>query len=144
MPTISLRPATHDDRATVERIYFETQRWIIEELFGWRGEAIERGKFADFYDEANTKIIVVGGESAGWVTVKQASDISVDSLYLGSAFQRKGIGSILLRLIIEQAQESKLTLRINTAKVNPARALYERLGFVLVSEDAFKVYFELK
>lgn len=40
------RSATTEDRLFVESIYFETQRWIIETLFGWRGDEFERSKFA--------------------------------------------------------------------------------------------------
>ena len=40
-----LRPATSDDVPFIESVYFETQRSIIESLFGWRGDEVEREKF---------------------------------------------------------------------------------------------------
>jgi hypothetical protein len=52
---IIFRAATSTDRAFVESVYFATQRWLIEELFGWRGDDVERTKFAEFYDEQNTE-----------------------------------------------------------------------------------------
>ena len=56
-PAFTFRLASEADRAFVEDVYFGTQRWIIEELFGWRGDDVERAKFAEFYDESRTRII---------------------------------------------------------------------------------------
>lgn len=47
---ILLRGATPDDRAFVEQVYFEPQRWLVEKLFGWRGDDVERAKFDESYD----------------------------------------------------------------------------------------------
>lgn len=137
---ISLRQATADDRPFVERIYFETQRYLIDELFGWKGEAIERASFAEFYDEVNTSIVVVDWKDAGWLTVQRGADLHVESIYLAPGYQRRGIGSKLLRDLISEADAAARSIRIETAKINPARILYERLGFVVVSEDGHKVF----
>lgn len=106
------------------RVYFETQRWLIEALFGWRGEDAERAKFVEFYDEANTQIV------------------EVDSIYLAADWQRAGIGTYLLQQIIAEADAAAMPVRLSTAKINPARSLYERLGFRVVEESEFKVYME--
>ena len=135
---ISLQPASAHDRPFVERIYFETQRYLIEELFGWKGETIERASFANFYDEVDTSIVVVDREDAGWLTVQRGDDIHVESIYIAAHYQRRGIGSRLLRDLISEADAAAVTIRIETAKINPARKLYERFGFVVVSEAVIK------
>lgn len=140
-----LRAATPADRAFVERVYFETQRWLIEKLFGWRGDAVERAKFDEFYDEQQTHIVQDGGRDVGWLTVLREPDrIEIDSLYIAPEQQNGGLGTFLLQQLIAESEESQKSLTLSTAKINPARRLYERLGFVAVGESEFKVYMERK
>ncbi len=139
---IALRPALAGDRAFVERVYFETQRWLIEALFGWRGDDVESEQFAEQYDASNTSIVVVDGEDGGWLTVQRSDDIYLHSIYLAPKHHRRGIGTHLLQQLLDEARELDLALRLDTARINPARRLYERLGFTVVREDRFKVYME--
>ncbi len=131
---------TDADRPFVEAVFFETQRWIIEALFGWRGDEVERATFVASYDAENTSIVVVDGADAGWVTVQRDLEIRVDAIYLTAAWQRRGIGTAVLRRVFADADEAGVTVRLSTAKINPARRLYERLGFADVYEDDTKVY----
>jgi GNAT superfamily N-acetyltransferase len=139
---ISLRPARDGDRDFVERVYFETQRWLIEALFGWSDDETERANFADSYDAANTQIITVDNEDAGWLTVQRGRDLNLDSIYLAPQQQRRGVGTILIQRLIDEADRSGMLVRLSTAKINPARQLYERLGFVVVGEGPYKVHME--
>jgi GNAT superfamily N-acetyltransferase len=139
---VVLRTAADEDIAFIQGVFFETQRWIIEALFGWRGDDIEIAKFLDSYDSINTSIIVLHGENAGWLTVQRGEDIHLESLYLASTMQGRGIGTSLLRGLIDEATSTGKPLRLSTAKINPARRLYERLGFLDVTEDGYKVYME--
>lgn len=140
---IELRPATADDRAFVERTYFDTQRWLIEALFGWRGDDAERAKFAEHYNAASTRIIVLNGQDVGWITVEHPFEcLDLEGIYIVPSQQRRGIGSALIRSLIADANARGVLLRLSTAKINPARKLYERLGFVVASEDRYKVYME--
>ncbi len=140
---MALRKAASADRAFVERVYFDTQRHIIEALFGWRGDDVERSKFAESYDMTGSAIILVEGEEAGWFTVQRLPDhIHLDAIYLREEWQRQGIGSRIIRGLIREAADARVPLRLSTAKINEARRLYERLGFEAVREDDFKVYME--
>jgi GNAT superfamily N-acetyltransferase len=141
-PDISLKPATAEDQPFVESVYFETQRWIIEELFGWRGHEFEHAKFrSEFYRERNSSVILVDNETIGWIAVKRnGKAIHLDGIYLSSKAQRKGIGTALLRGLTSEAMKTGLPLTLRTAKINPATALYERLGFTRTVEDGRRVY----
>ena len=140
---ITLRAATAADRPFVERVYFQTQRWLIEKLFGWHGDDAERAKFNQFYDAEHTCIVNAGGEDLGWLTVLRQHDrIEIDSIYIAPERQNQGLGTFLLQQLIAEADESGKNVTLSTAKINPARRLYERLGFVTVGESEFKVYME--
>lgn len=140
---VSFRAVSAADEPFVESVYFETQRWIIEALFGWRGDDAEREKFRESYDADNTTIILVGGVAFGWWTVRRsATQMNLDALYLLASYQGHGIGSNLIWELIAEADKARVPIRLSTAKINPARRLYARLGFSLTHEDQFKAYFE--
>ncbi len=140
---ISCKPVSVSDEPFVETVYFETHRWIIEELFGWRGDDIEREKFRESYDAQNTNIILAAGIPIGWWTVQRGPDaIHLEAIYLLAAHQGHGVGTRLIRNILAEAQEAGIPVRLSTAKINPARELYTRLGFSLTHEDRYKAYFE--
>jgi ribosomal protein S18 acetylase RimI-like enzyme len=141
---VRLRDATVADRTFIERVYFETQRWLIEALFGWRGDDFEGAKFAEFYPRSDEmQIIVADGRDAGWLLVhRNEKEIEIDGIYIDTAHQRSGVGTYLIRELMGEAACAGLPLRLSTAKINPARYLYQRLGFVVTHEDRFKVYME--
>ena len=112
-------------------------------MFGWRGDEVERAKLAETYDIAATSIIIFGGRDIGWMAVQRRRDhIELEHLYLEPSHQSRGIGSAILRSLIAEGDACRLPLRLATAKMNPARRLYERLGFIEVDADDFKVYLE--
>ena len=143
---VTLRAAVPlPDRAFIEAVYFETQRWIIERLFGWRGYEVERAKFEESYSERESEIVVLDGGDVGWLSVRRdATAIDIDAIYLLPAAQKRGIGTALVREVIGEARASGLPLTVSTAKINPARSLYERLGFVATHESEFKVFMEIR
>ena len=48
--------------------------------------------------------------------------------------QGAGIGSQIIRSLVAEAKSAGAKLRLGVLKANPARRLYERLGFVVVGE----------
>jgi ribosomal protein S18 acetylase RimI-like enzyme len=140
---IALRAATASDTYFAERVYFETQRWIIERLFGRRGDEIERATFLLHYAPERAHVIVADDQDAGFIQVLQTySYIELEDIYITAAFQRQGIGTAIISRLAASASAEGKPLRLSTAKINPARALYERLGFYVTGEDQYKVYME--
>lgn len=141
---VTLRPATASDREFVESVYFETQRWIIERLFGWRGDDMEHRKFEEGYVEERSEIIAVDGVDIGWLSVdREDTSIELEAIYLLRVAQNQGVGTTLIQAVVEEARAKRVPLTISTAKINPARSLYERLGFVVTAESEFKVFMVL-
>ncbi|HEY3675217.1 MAG TPA: GNAT family N-acetyltransferase [Candidatus Tumulicola sp.] len=141
---VSYRPAVASDRAFIESLYFETQRWIIERLFGWRGDDVERQKFDAFYNELSTRVISLEGEDAGWISVTSGDrDVVIEQIYLLPRVQNKGVGSHIISNIIGEARAAGRRVALSTAKINPAIRLYERLGFRKYGENEFKIFMEV-
>jgi ribosomal protein S18 acetylase RimI-like enzyme len=79
------------------------------------------------------------------MTVVRSGDaIELDGIYILPQFQRLGFGTALIRGLMLQASLEGKPLRLSTAKINPARALYRRLAFQETKEDRYKVYMEYR
>jgi ribosomal protein S18 acetylase RimI-like enzyme len=59
----------------------------------------------------------------------------VVQLQIAPALQGRGIGERALRTVLRDADAATLPVTLKVLKGNPARRLYERLGFEVVSED---------
>lgn len=85
---VTLRPATVPDRPFVKDVYFETQREVIGQLFGRRGAERETWWFNCFYREASTRIILVAGQEAGFVTLlRDAGTTDIQCFFVRSEYQ---------------------------------------------------------
>jgi GNAT superfamily N-acetyltransferase len=61
--------------------------------------------------------------------------IFLGQLYLSERFQRRGIGSRVLLMLIDEAERAQKALALDVVKVNPARGVYERLGFAVIHDE---------
>jgi ribosomal protein S18 acetylase RimI-like enzyme len=138
-PVISLRPATAADRDFLRDLYAGTRAGELA-LVPWDSAAkrtfVEHQFHAQdvhyrrYYAEATFAVVEVAGERAGRLYVDRGEDdIRVMDITLLPAFRGLGVGTQLLRTLIDEAQASGRTASIQVAHANPARALYARLGF---------------
>ncbi len=61
-------------------------------------------------------------------------------IYVVPSMQRKGIGSGVIQALLQLGRQKSQPVTLAVMKINPARALYERLGFRTTHEDEYKVY----
>lgn len=81
------------------------------------------------------QVVEVEGQAAGILKVtRDGLDWHVVQLQLLPALQSRGIGRRLLEGVIADARSAGACLRLQVLRANPARRLYERLGFVVTSE----------
>lgn len=140
MPPVALRPARPADLTFCRRVEHETMRWIVEQLFGWdQDQQVE--KFARKWNVDEVRIIAVATEDAGWLQTALVDDaVFLKEIYLGQPFQRQGIGTRVMQIVMEEARRQSKAVMLGVVKINPARHLYERLGFRTTGEDHYKFY----
>lgn len=137
--SIALRPALSDDFEYCKRIYFTEMEWIIEKLH--LNPASQTATFQQYWDATQVRIITVDGADVGWMqTITQNNETFLAQLFVDRDFQRRGIGTEVMRRLINEAQQCRQAIRLNVVKVNPCVRLYERLGFRVVEEDDRKFY----
>jgi GNAT superfamily N-acetyltransferase len=136
-----LRPAGEDDRSFLLSVYASTRE---EELAAMPWSDAERRAFVAFqfdaqdaayrdYPDATFSVVEVGGEPAGRLYVARwAREIRIVDVALLPAFRGRGVGTALLSALVQESEASGRPLTIHVEAENPARRLYERMGFRVV------------
>ena len=152
MTGIGLRPVTGGDRAFLVELYRSVREpelahlpWddaaksaFVEQQFTAQDEHYRAN-----YPGATLDVIEVDGERAGRLYVHRGpSDVRIMDIALAPAFRGRGIGTTLLRGLMGEAEESGRKLSIHVEMNNPARTLYERLGFEPAGEHGVYVLME--
>src|SRR5262245_23817391 len=136
---ITLRPAVGSDFEACRRTYFAEVDWINERLQLNRDD--QEAMFRKLWDPAQVCVIQADGVDVGWLqTVASKSQHMLGAIFVDDPLRKKGIGTEVLRRIIEEASRRRLPVRLAVVKFNPSRRLYERLGFRVTHEDERKVY----
>ena len=87
------------------------------------------------FDSARLQIITRADHDIGTLEILTNSKrILINMFYILPEFQNQGIGSKLIRDILDRAQRQSLRVRLAVLKINPARRFYERHGFRKVEE----------
>jgi ribosomal protein S18 acetylase RimI-like enzyme len=149
---VGLRPVADGDRPFLVELYGSTRepelahvpwddatkRAFVEHQF-----AAQDAHYRQHYAGATLDVVEVGGEPAGRLYVHRGpSDIRIMDVALAPPFRGRGIGTRLLSELIAEAAESGRKLSIHVERDNPARRLYERLGFEPAGEHGVYLLYE--
>jgi len=149
---VTLRPLRPEDRDFLLSVYASTRTDELA-MVPWR-EAEKRAFVAqqfeaqtaywdEQYPEARRSIVEVDGVPAGRFYVQRwPKEIRLVDIALLPDFRRRGAGTELLKRLFAESEETSLPVTIHVEIFNPARALYERLGFVSKGERGFYVLME--
>jgi GNAT superfamily N-acetyltransferase len=136
---VALRAALDQDFDYCRCLYLGEMEWIIEELHLDR--AAQEASFQQQWNRSQVRILVLESADIGWLqTLTQDGELFVAQMFVDRPFQRKGIGTEVMKRLIAEAARSNQIMRLNVVKINPARRLYERLGFYVTHEDDRKFY----
>ncbi|MFJ8844163.1 GNAT family N-acetyltransferase [Streptomyces cyaneofuscatus] len=140
LPSWELRPATPDDVEAIAELRALVMRPDLERL-GRYDEHRVRQRLRDAYMPAHTSVLEAGDGFAGCVTLRPADDCWwLENFLLSPGLQGHGIGSALLRGLLDRADAERVTVRLNVLQGSAARRLYERHGFALEREDPVDVF----
>lgn len=127
-----------------------------DELADLRAEAMEeslsrlgrfdpiraRERFINNFDAPNSRHLIVDGARTGVIVVKRLPDrIVLENLYLYRRTHGRGIGSLALRDLCDEADCSVLSIHVTVLKQSDAIRFYERFGFQLQGIDDVDCFF---
>ncbi len=140
MLKIQYRPATIDDTAFARNLHRLAYKSVIVEQFGEYNEDMQSQFFARAWVPQKSTMILVDELPIGFYRRDINSNyIKLEEIQLLPEYQSKGIGSTIIKQLIQEAQQLELALRLQVLKKNRAQQLYLRLGFkqVGVSETHY-------
>lgn len=139
IPEYTLRPALDGDIEGLFAMHVETMRGYVEATFGAWDEAHEREvywrRWGDIQHATNRTldVVLVDGAVVGYLDVEdEGKFVALNNIRVAPSMQGRGLGGALVQRVIAEAAPRAVQLRV--LRVNPARRLYERLGFRVVEE----------
>ena len=141
---VSYRAMSDDDLPFVAELYASTRREEVAQT-GWPAEVQEaflrhqheaqHAHYSLHHADAEWLIVERGGEAIGRLYLREDADaLHVVDISLMPDSRRHGIGGAIMRDILDQARATGKGVSIHVEKVNPARSLYDRLGFEVVKD----------
>lgn len=151
---ISIRPITDDDQAFLRTVYGSI-RQFEQELAGWNDDewnsfmdmqfSAQHKYYEEHYSDCDFSIILYKQKSVGRLYVqKMKEEIRVVDIAILPEYRNKGLGTFLLKSILEEAQKSDKYVRLHIEGYNPAIRLYKRLGFYGVEDRGVYLFYEWK
>lgn len=144
---ISLRPEQNGDAPFLFEVYASTRE---EELALTNWDAATRRMFLDMQFAAMNRgyagmfptgefsVICEHGQPIGrLVLYRSAEEIRVVDLALLPAHRNRGIGTLLMRRVCDEAGRAGKPVRLSVLKTNRAAHWYARLGFHKIGEAGF-------
>lgn len=149
---ITLRPVTQSDDDFLFEVYTSTRR---DEMSAWGWDISQQDAFLKMqfiaqrrsYESQDASrshdIILLDDEPIGrFLVTRTSSEIHLVDIALLSARRGGGIGSELIRKLLDEGESKGLPVRLEVLKGNPAALLYERLGFVKTGECGLHIQME--
>ena len=138
---ISLRRFNDDDLGFLEALYASIREpelvmtnFSDEEKSSFlKGQFIaQHDHYCKGYETEHFYIVYVSGRRAGRLFIDYwEKEIRIVDIALMPPFRQLGLGSYLLKDLFSKAEKLNLPVSIHVERHNPARRLYERLGFEL-------------
>ncbi|XID90254.1 GNAT family N-acetyltransferase [Paenibacillaceae bacterium WGS1546] len=139
--SLSLRPAAPRDEMLLRNLYASARQ---EEVSGWgwtpeQTDAFlhmqwnaQRSSYMAQFPNAVQSIVLQAQQPVGQCYVDYAPDhLRLIDLSILPPFRNRGIGSQVLRNLQLEATRRRIPVLLSVTIENPARRLYERLGFIL-------------
>ena len=143
---VALRPATPEDYEELVAVYASTRAAELAQVTFWDDAQklafcrmqydAQKTEYDANYPDARYDLILLEGRTAGrlWVG-RDAEEIHLLDIVVLPWAQGQGVGTALVRMLIDEAAASGKRLRHMVFVLNEgARRLYERLGFVVFEQ----------
>jgi GNAT superfamily N-acetyltransferase len=133
---LCFRPAAADDAEFLYHLHRAAMLEYVRKTWGW-DEEWQRRYFREHFDPVAGQVVQCGGRDVGVVSIAEQPDrVFIGGIEILPEYQNRGIGTAILQGVLDRARRLGKPVALQVLKVNPARALYERMGFTVRGETA--------
>ena len=135
---INFRKAHQDDLDFLLRLRIETMQVHLKNAGFNLSEEDHLQRV--LYQFENAKIILLDEQVIGLLKLSYQVDfIEIIQIQIDPSQQGKGIGRQVVECVLKEAKSKNRDVKLSVLKRNPAKGLYEKLGFEVVGEtgDSF-------
>jgi ribosomal protein S18 acetylase RimI-like enzyme len=147
---VSLRPAAESDHGFLRTLFLSIRERELALLPGgaaahahlFNSQFIAQlESYRHAFPSALDAIVEVNGVAAGRLYVDRAREtLHLIDIALLPEYRGRGIGTELIRALLDEVVPDGGTVKLSVAESNPARRLYERLGFRTVGSDGIYLF----
>jgi GNAT superfamily N-acetyltransferase len=141
---IRLIPADEAHREFSYQVKKAAEGEYITSMFDW-DEGVQRDFHVKAWQQQKPDIITYDGKLIGTIATIETEDcIDIGQFFILPEYQRKGIGTHLLKNILDKADQSDKNVTLKFLKNNRVKSLYIRNGFRLVYTSEVAYHMERK
>jgi ribosomal protein S18 acetylase RimI-like enzyme len=134
---LSLRPATEADVDALMRLRRSTMTEHLQRAGAASDEAALLARVT--YHLEDGQLVYLGDQLVGlFKTYRNGSEWHLVQVQIAPQWQGKGLGERLVRGLLERAAEENCSVVLDVLAGNPAKRLYDRLGFVVEHQSAME------
>lgn len=143
---ITFRNCEYNDCDFILNLKELGMKWYIEKIYGWDTD-IQREKTKHEIEnhKNDMRIIKIDNNDIGVTTFyEENNEYVVGLIIVHPDYRGKGVATNIIKKYIDIAKKNNKNIKIKTYKFNPAKKLYERLGFKIYNEDDTHVYLKIE
>ncbi|WP_278488514.1 GNAT family N-acetyltransferase [Achromobacter insolitus] len=139
--SLALQPATEDDQPFLLTLRKSTMQEHLRRAGAPLDDDHHLARIRYRFDDA--RIVWLDGRPAGlFKHGRDAAAWRIIQIQIDPAFQGRGLGRRLLQRVLDEADAEGVPVTLSVLKGNPARRLYEALGFIPMEETELE--FEMR
>lgn len=127
---INLRRAIINDLNILDSIHRQNMRGYVEQNYSWNDKLFKTNFVPNDYIVLQKHQEIIGF----FKIVPQNNSLYLGEIQIKSTYQNRGIGTTVLKIIIDRFLEKHRRIWLQVLKGNPAIRLYRRLGFKTFAE----------
>lgn len=153
MSTLAVRPALPQDEIFLYEIYSAVRgpEFDLAPIDATQKEHLLRMQFhgqmsayTQMYPNSCYHIVLLDGKAVGRLWVAQSHDaFELVDIAIHPSIQSKGIGTVLVQRLQQEAVKARLPIRSCVSRFNPGSLrFHQRLGFAIVRQDPMNQFLE--
>ena len=125
------------------RLSETTMRSYVEAVWGAWDENSSRAHYESTLKNGEFQAICEAGSRVGAISLlNHTSHLQIEQLYVEPQHQNRGVGTAVVHRVLADAAVDSKPVRLRVLVSNPAKQLYERMGFVVTETTKERHYME--